>query len=596
MRSSSRTTTAWRHGAVLLTVAIAVVLPAAAQAATTDPAANAVLRTSPPAVRVTAEGTTRVSVFNENHRLVAHADGARVALPHLKSGVYTAVWSGSTAGTSAFVVDPTGAPALVEDAHPAYALASESETAPRWLAFVAIMTFIGALGLRFLATAPVARRLGDADRAAVLDTADRRLLEIAAVASALAIPTSLWQLDGEKDAPVFHYLWQETDGNMWLARLLLTLLATLIAIPAAVRARRAPVGRALEGGLLVGLAAAACALLTVTLPTKQPPYSDGRAAFTSFLDWTHLMGASIWVGGLVALAVLTVLLRLPEGQGQLFWPRALRRFSLAATVSVGVMVLSGFWTAWIHVGSFRLLFTTLYGQTLLVKLALVTVLVALGGFHQLWLLPRLDAIRTHGGSGSALKLGLRHFRTVIALEAVVGIAILAIVPFLSSSARNQNFQKHVADLTQTAGAISLTPSGLEPGLADYTVKLAGDAVSPVSVAFSSSSLGVPATRVPATSIGNGLYRVTGAYTPIVGNWTARVAAGAETASFTLPIVAVAADLPRSPQPPVRDSTWIWGIAETAIVFFALWAALRLSARVSARRRDVVRVETAAQRI
>ena len=117
-----------------------------------------------------------------------------------------------------------------------------------------------------------------------------------------------------------------------------------------------------------------------------------------------MTGASVWIGGLVALAVLGATLRLlapPNATASGRRPCVASR--VVATVCVGVMILTGLWTAWIHVGPPRLLFHTLYGETLLVKLILVLILVGLGAINQLWLLPRVNA--TAGGRRGRLRPG-----------------------------------------------------------------------------------------------------------------------------------------------------------------------------------------------
>src|SRR5262249_22316966 len=149
-----------------------------------------------------------------------------------------------------------------------------------------------------------------------------------------------------------------------------------------------------------------------------------RQVFTSALDWSHLLGASLWVGGLVGLALSVPLLSshpsLPLGTAA----TVIRRFSGVALVCVGVMIASGLWTAWIHVGDPSLLLTTLYGRTLVAKLVLVGVLIALGALNLLWLLPRLEAIQlSDPRHPSLLAIALGHFRRVIGLEVVVGLAI-----------------------------------------------------------------------------------------------------------------------------------------------------------------------------
>jgi uncharacterized membrane protein len=338
----------------------------------------------------------------------------------------------------------------------------------------------------------------------------------------------------------------------------------------------------------IGLAAGVGELLARVIPTETPD-EWVREIFTDLLDWGHMTGASVWIGGLVALAVLGATLRLSAAESEGFWSAALRRFSVVATVCVGVMILTGLWTAWIHVGPPRLLFHTLYGETLLVKLILVLILVGLGAVNQLWLLPRVNAARAAGEEGSALSVTLRHFRGVVAAEAVIGLLVILVVPFLSGSARKQESERSAADLTQSkvigGQEVRLRPSGAQPGPTEYDVWVPGVEGGRVAVAFSSPRLGVPPTDVVATSLGGDHYRVSGLYTPMVGQWRARVlAAGAATASFPLAVTAQYEE-PESPPPPaVKGSNWAWGIAEVLAVILALVGAGSASSWITRRRR------------
>src|SRR5947209_6477648 len=76
---------------------------------------------------------------------------------------------------------------------------------------------------------------------------------------------------------------------------------------------------------------------------------------------------------------------------------------------------------------------------------------------------------------SLVVAALRHFRSVVLVEALLGVVILAIVPFLSGSARTQDAQLRSANLTQTATVgglpVTLRPSALQPGLVEYDVVL-----------------------------------------------------------------------------------------------------------------------------
>jgi putative copper export protein/methionine-rich copper-binding protein CopC len=606
--------------AALLATLLVAVAPAAADPAAlaTSPAANAVVQQSPTEVVLHPDGAvdardSRVTVYDAEHKPVAAAgpvtsrDGALVsALPKLKNGVYTVVWStpgaAATTGSFAFTV---GAPAaLVQNEKPDDQLTPAVEAIPRWLAFAFIMTFIGALALRLLVTAPAAARLTAEEHAAVGGTSDRRLLVLAGASILLFIPATLAQLVNEaadedagrsfwgniRPGDLWDFLTSTPDGHLWGIRLILTALAAIVVVPAAVAAlqRHRPQRTELTTRvMLFGFAAGTAQLIVRVLPTKAPP-AWPREIFTELLDWGHMFAASVWVGGLVGLAVLGVSLRVPAAQRGRFWPLALRRFSLVATICVVAMIVTGLWTAWIHLGPPRLLFHTLYGETLLVKLILVLVLVGLGGINQMWLLPRLNALRERGVEGSAVSLALRHFRVVVGLEALVGILILLVVPFLSGSARNQAFQDKAADLTQTqhvAGqAVRLRPSGAQPGVTDYDVWVPGAKGGPVTVDFSSPKLGVPATAVSATALGGDRYRVSGLYTPMAGAWRVQVAAAQQPpATFALDVTTEPAEAEKAPAPEIKGSTWLWGIGELVVVLLALGGAGVASSRMTKRR-------------
>ncbi|HEX4304907.1 MAG TPA: CopD family protein [Solirubrobacterales bacterium] len=570
---------------VLTTASIGPVSAAAATDGPTagSPAPNAVLGAPPHRIVIPRTGAAPglVTVFDSNHKALAKVTARPVgdtlvaSLPRLPrgAGVYSVVWrAGGRSGAFAFQVSPGGAsPALVRQPQPENSLTPVREALPRYFAFAFIFVFIGTLALRFLVTAPTIRRLAGT-RPRLAAAVDRRLLLTAGLTIALFIPATLLELSNEETN-----LWSTPDGHLWIARLALTGLAALAIVPAAlaaIRREREPSPGRVRAVAAIGLAAGVGELLARVIPTEAPE-EWVREIFTDVLDWGHMTGASVWIGGLVALVVLAATMRgLSDEERDGFWSAALRRFSVVATVCVGVMILTGLWTAWIHVGPPRLLFHTLYGETLLVKLILVLILVGLGAINQLWLLPRVNAIRAGGEDGSGLAVTLRHFRGVVAAEAVIGLLVLLVVPFLSGSARKQEFEHQAADLTQAAltgtGDVRLRPSGAQPGPTDYDVWAPG-ADGSVAVAFSAPRLGVPPTEVPATTLGGDHYRVSGLYTPMVGAWRARVLldGGATAASFPLTVTAKYVEPESPPPPPVRGSTWAWGVAETIATILAL---------------------------
>lgn len=106
-------------------------------------------------------------------------------------------------------------------------------------------------------------------------------------------------------------------------------------------------------------------------------------------DIIHLTAMAIWMGGLVTL--VTVVLRRPGSPAEAGKAerrryqgataeaaRAVSRFSPIALGCVATIVATGTYQAWRNVGSWGALFQTPYGRLLLVKIAAVCTLVALG--------------------------------------------------------------------------------------------------------------------------------------------------------------------------------------------------------------------------
>jgi copper transport protein len=119
------------------------------------------------------------------------------------------------------------------------------------------------------------------------------------------------------------------------------------------------------------------------LPTLAGHALDrGRPALEPVVDFLHVAAASFWLGGLVALGLALT------GSGD----RAsmLRRFSNVALVSVGVLAATGVIRAFAELRSLEQLWSTGYGQLLIVKSALLAALVAVGWVNRYRLLPRLS--------------------------------------------------------------------------------------------------------------------------------------------------------------------------------------------------------------
>jgi len=154
------------------------------------------------------------------------------------------------------------------------------------------------------------------------------------------------------------------------------------------------------------------------------------------LDYVHVLAISAWTGGIVALLWI-VLLGAPE-LTPLMLSRTVRRFSLVALVSVGVLVVTGTLQAFSWLVLLQDLVETPYGIALLVKMVLLGATLAFGALHLFRSGPRGD--RRALIRGTFVETGL--LTVVIAAAGV----LTAVAPPAQSAGAAFDETRHVAGL------------------------------------------------------------------------------------------------------------------------------------------------------
>jgi copper transport protein len=144
----------------------------------------------------------------------------------------------------------------------------------------------------------------------------------------------------------------------------------------------------------------------------------GSSWLTEVADWVHITGASLWIGGLATMVAL-VWYGAPELRRDAFF-----RFSRLAMVLVAVVLTAGTYLSIVRLPHLSDLWTQGYGQVLLVKIALVCVALAWGGFHHFIVGPRL----AKRGDVFANRVG----RSLLG-ESLVGMAVLLAAAVLVDS-------------------------------------------------------------------------------------------------------------------------------------------------------------------
>jgi putative copper resistance protein D len=171
----------------------------------------------------------------------------------------------------------------------------------------------------------------------------------------------------------------------------------------------------------LALVAAVCLVASIawTGHAGSTPFKLGYLHLAS--DALHLTAASVWVGGLVPLALLLAAWRRQDGTSMGL--DAVRRFSTLGIASVAALILSGGINAWILVGSFRGLIVTDYGQLLMLKLAVFAAMLAFAAFNRLSLTPRLASLS---------KDALRGLSRNTWMEIALGFSIFVLVGVLGT--------------------------------------------------------------------------------------------------------------------------------------------------------------------
>lgn len=123
----------------------------------------------------------------------------------------------------------------------------------------------------------------------------------------------------------------------------------------------------------------------------------------------HLLAISLWLGSLLPLWQLT------RSAKTKMLASVMDSFGKLAIVFVAVLLVMGVVMLQILLGDLRLLWQTAYGQTLLLKFGLVTLLLALGATNKLLLVPQL-----------AKPAAVKRLRAVIGVEMLAGILVLGI--------------------------------------------------------------------------------------------------------------------------------------------------------------------------
>ncbi len=511
-----------------------------------DPTANAVLPTAPTGITLQfteplERSYSRAQLYDQNGALVEAATSRAgdddftmvLDLPAgLPNGTYSVLWrtlstaDGHTAqgyvpftiGTAADVrtiVVPTG---TVASGPPSWLRAVS-----RWAALLGLAPLVAIWPIWLLVLRPAISPAWQAGPALA-----RRAQHLAAVAVLLAIAGSIFallvQAAGMTDGGGFGRALADTltgtrYGRLWQLRigLFLGFAAVLLAC-----AWWWPRRRRLAAG--VALALAAVLPVPFSLISHAAAQPVGRTTAVAF-DVLHLLGASLWIGGLFVLAgVLLPTLRdlTPMGR-RVVLARALPRFSALALISWAVLGLTGLYSAWLQVGNLEALQSTDYGRTLILKGLLLLPLLALGAVNLLVITRRIQRAM----NDPAARVWSRRFAWVVSTEVVLVVLVLLVVGRLIGQppAREVVTDRAAATTMELEAAGRTATLALAPGttgMNHFQLDVGGDPLPPNAQALlrvSLPSLKTGEQEIPLDRTTGNTFEWHGSELSIAGDWT-----------------------------------------------------------------------------
>lgn len=520
-----------------------------------EPAANVVLDSAPTTMRLWFSETISLA-FSGARLLSAGGQGTDLAisvdptdhtlmivtLPELADGVYSLRWTVHSEAdghvTEGLIVFGIG-----QGADLGTATAVETETAVpvpefllRWITFSLYAGLVGAFAITYLVLDPKSQPTAVSE---VQQTAQKRTLRLAWWCSLLALFVGVawvgWQaiaLSGSYSGTIsvtavaWQWLTQTRLGAYWWASQIILLIVARNLWLIQRQQSDAP-GRIIPmtGVWLLGL-------LLIHALTSHAAALTAQTSLAVAADTFHLLAASFWVGGLLALVVGLLPLVRHNAEFKALLKAGWGPFGKWAALSVGILFATGIYSTGREVGSANAMLTTLYGRTLLLKIGLVFVVGVIGAMNAVLLHPKLAAYlarmlrRPEGWT----PLSLRQLPRLFIAELSCGLLVLLLAGIITAAptARSTTFSAADAtpDLSQTVDDMiikfSVTPN--QAGQNVFTVRAVSTRRPPpaeivrVILRFTYLEQDLGLTSVDMTNVEPDLYLLSGNQLYLAGTW------------------------------------------------------------------------------
>jgi copper transport protein len=474
----------------------------------------------------------------------ANGRTAAVTLPDLDQGAYLVSWQvlstvdgHTTSGTFAFGYG-VAAMAVANENTVTAQLSPLSATA-RWLTLTGIALLMGLFAFRLLVWNPI---VADVDLEAEEEALDLKMAQIGIRVGIIGIALIglglvIIFIDQNRTYNLLQTAnlqsWLGTRfGNMWLTRFLLLAVSHFnLSLFVDVKNGRKEL-RGWEWWL--GFVLAIALSLTVSLISHSAALTEDTVQAV-LVDWVHVLAGTIWVGGLLFLAIsLWQARHLPNEPRAWLNLSLMLNFSAIAAIAVGLLLTSGGYLAAQHVGGWTELVGTAYGLLLLGKIAVSLLTIAIAGINLIFVKPRLNAVYEAPENERTPRI-LNGFGRLVWAEMAIALFILAAAGVLTDLQRGVDAPL----LADAAGQTIVTESAedlqvemqIEPALVgnnSFDIRITDENGEPVtniedvSVRYTFLGQSIGSATGTAESLGNGRYRLEGSYISLIGTWQLEV--------------------------------------------------------------------------
>lgn len=209
-------------------------------------------------------------------------------------------------------------------------------------------------------------------------------------------------------------------GMIWLARIVITIVLLVIWFGLDKR-------KTLTKKNQIPMLVASLALISTTSMIGHGAASGEMGALV--LDYIHNLVAAVWIGGIIyfVFTLLPTFSQLQENNREKMSLVMIPRFSIAFVISIGIVIITGPTLMWFLESDVRLITESLFGQLIILKIAIAATMVGLGGFFQF-------RVQKNGEKNlsSGKILVYKKLKRSLKVDVALGVILLGIVALLTN--------------------------------------------------------------------------------------------------------------------------------------------------------------------